>query len=78
VQLWDDFELVEEEDLPVPSDEELEEIRGQTNCDICGERFTLDPHEEIGEFALPFDPDYPTGSVVAHAQCGLDAGYEIA
>jgi hypothetical protein len=57
VQLWDDFELVEEEDLPVPSDEELEEIRG---------------------FALPFDPDYPTGSVVAHAQCGLDAGYEIA
>lgn len=48
---------------------------GETKeCQLCGE-----PADgEMGEFGLPegqTDPD-GTVSVVAHAQCGLDAGLE--
>lgn len=45
------------------------------DCQICGEPGDL----EMGEFSLP-EPDPQDGSlsVVAHAQCGLDHGLEIA
>lgn len=50
---------------------------GETEeCQICGE-----PADgEMGEFALPKGKTAPDGtvSVVAHGQCGLDHGLEIA
>jgi hypothetical protein len=48
---------------------------GQEDCDICGEQLP-DITGEVGEFVgASFDED---GSLIAHAQCGLDAGYELA
>ncbi|WP_160161187.1 hypothetical protein [Actinomadura sp. K4S16] len=45
-------------------------------CELCGERIKTDAHgfpiEEAGEFTKGDD------SVIAHAQCGLDAGLELA
>lgn len=64
------------------SEAQIIEMRGQLRCDLCDECFTCGPHEEIGEFAAPMgvhctgQPEYE--SVIAHAQCGLGAGYEIA
>jgi len=40
-------------------------------CGICGE--TMHSDDEVGEFAKP-DGQH----VLAHSQCGLDAGYSIA
>lgn len=48
----------------------------EEECQICGE-----PADgEMGEFGTPIGTTTPEGSVslVAHAQCGLDAGLEIA
>lgn len=43
-------------------------------CEICEE--TLRDNDEVGEF---FDPAKPEeDSKVAHAQCGLSAGMEVA
>lgn len=54
-----------------------QDSNGETmECQICGE-----PADgEMGEFGLPDGQTDPDGavSVVAHAQCGLDAGLEIA
>ncbi|WP_433242470.1 hypothetical protein [Actinomadura nitritigenes] len=52
----------------------------EKECGLCGEPFKLDADgfpsseagEEVGEFGTA------EGSVVAHAQCGLDAGLAIA
>lgn len=43
------------------------------DCGICGEP----ADNEMGEF---FTPDWPDDkpSVIAHAQCGIDAGLELA
>lgn len=38
-------------------------------CDLCGERL----YGEIGEFAVPGE-----GTAIAHVDCGLSAGLEIA
>lgn len=52
------------------------------NCEICGERFTGHVHEEIGEFYDPRqaagDPEILSDHFIAHAQCGLSAGLELA
>jgi len=48
------------------------------DCEICGERIPLDrwgfPRGEVGEFVLADGSD----NVIAHAQCGLNAGLELA
>lgn len=47
-------------------------------CEICGEPIKTDKHgmylEDVGEF---WDEDQDT-SVIAHAQCGIDADLEMA
>lgn len=51
---------------------------GPTECGLCGESLEMDRHgmyrEEVGEF---WDETKNT-SVVAHAQCGLDAELPLA
>lgn len=48
------------------------------DCDICGEPYdqtsSRPSMNEVGEF---WDPE-KNDSVVAHAQCGIDAGLELA
>lgn len=59
---------------------EQDEHGNTTHCQLCGEP----ADDEMGEFSLPVNPfdhdyltkDYPT--VVAHGQCGLDHGLEMA
>lgn len=52
-------------------------------CGICGERFTGSHDEEIGEFydhesmRNGLDSKYDS-SIIAHAQCGIDAEMELA
>lgn len=53
------------------------------DCDICGEPYDAnDPRPSMSEVAEFCDPDREwdehENSFVAHAQCGLDAGYELA
>lgn len=48
-------------------------IEDPTECEVCGESFTGNPHEEIGEFV-----DGEGKHLIAHAQCGLDHEYELA
>lgn len=49
---------------------------GQEKCDICGEPFTLKPTEEVAEW---YDPgDGINLHYIAHAQCGIDKGFELA
>lgn len=52
------------------TDQELTEMVGQTDCELCGERLQLD---DIAEWARQ---DHTP--VIAHVQCGLDAGLELA
>lgn len=42
-------------------------------CQLCDEG--NEPWDEIAEFRTP---DGPAPTVVAHAQCGFDAGLELA
>jgi hypothetical protein len=50
----------------------------QPDCDICGEALG-GPNAEVGEFYDPQATDTSVeGHKIAHAQCGLDAGLEIA
>lgn len=42
-------------------------------CDLCGEPYSY-LHDEVGEF---WDKD-ADDSVIAHAQCGIDHGLELA
>lgn len=53
------------------------DLYGPSDCDLCGERLdwtgTVLTHCEIGEFVSP-DGEH----CIAHAQCGLDAGYPLA
>lgn len=50
-------------DLPYRTDEELDDVIGRHDCEICGERLDW----EIGEFVRE-DGEH----VIAHAQCGFD------
>lgn len=54
-------------------------VRG--DCEICGERYDIeDPRpsmNEVAEFAT-FDGDGNYVGVVAHGQCGIDRGLEMA
>lgn len=49
-----------------------------TECGLCGEEFDIDEHDmyldEVGEF---WDATKNT-SVLAHAQCGIDAELPLA
>lgn len=51
---------------------------GRGDCELCGEGFRLNEQggyaEEVGEF---WDHTRDRG-VMAHADCGLDAGFELA
>jgi hypothetical protein len=43
-------------------------------CDICGELF-----DDNSQKAEMFDPEEPTDeSVICHAECGLQKGFEVA
>ena len=60
----------------------MKELWGESECQICGEPFRS-IHDEVGEFCEPGgDTDGNPRSVfehkIAHAQCGLDAGMELA
>lgn len=56
-------------------DEYILQSHGTERCDVCGEPLAAGLGG-IGEFYEPRDPS--KCSVVAHAQCGLDQGLEIA
>ena len=49
-------------------------------CDLCGEGYDMTRTDapslsEVGEFHRP---DHPDGNAIAHAQCGFDAGLDLA
>lgn len=50
------------------------ELFGASECGLCGEKLRM--IDEVGEFYNPTMPDVE--SVIAHAQCGFDAGWELA
>ena len=52
---------------------EFERGYGEGACEICGEP----ADNEMGEIYSPEWPD-DKPSVIAHAQCGIDAGLEVA
>lgn len=59
----------------------IKEMWGRSTCELCGEPFKLpEENEQVGEF---YDPAKAaiggaTGHVIAHAQCGIDAGLDLA
>lgn len=58
-------------------DEETFRMWGE--CDICGERYDNDsPSPSISEFAEFWNPKTEEGGIIAHGECGLGAGYELA
>jgi hypothetical protein len=56
----------------------MNEYHQPTECEICEEELEIDEHDmyldEVGEF---WDTTKNTG-VLAHAQCGIDAGLPLA
>jgi hypothetical protein len=49
----------------------MEDLGIQDNCTLCGELVGADEAAEMG------DPNDPLNGGLVHAQCGLDAGWEI-
>jgi hypothetical protein len=45
----------------------------ETHCEVCGERF-----KDRDEVAEMYNPDGDEGSLIVHAQCGLNKGMEVA
>jgi hypothetical protein len=62
-----------------------DELYGQTHCDLCGEMLIQNDsvEQDIGEMydaSMLRDPEMwsETRRGIVHAQCGIDAGWEIA
>lgn len=57
-----------------------DEDQNRGPCDICGEEIDyespLPSKNEAGEFCDPADPGGK--HYIAHAQCGIDAGFQLA
>lgn len=77
-ELMDDLGLTQEDNPDLWEEvqavtADAEELHGRKSCDQCGEPFTGSPHEEVGEFVNPAGEHK-----IVHAQCGLDADWELA
>jgi hypothetical protein len=55
------------------SDQELFEMYGRTECQLCGERLTQDDTAEMYRVNAP-----ERSNVIVHYECGKAAGLELA
>ena len=64
--------------MPTWKEGVAEEVKKYPCCGLCGERFQVGSNgmyaEEVGEFWSEVKQD----SVIAHAECGINAGMEMA